>query len=118
MPPPEKPCSPTGETVSHTQAMEQAKAEYRKYQVQNLSPVEEEYLQTIRSIEGGKEGENADSEMPSQGSDPLWAGILRVWIGAVVNIHRRLYMGNEQAEIDGLRLLYMLASVISLESIP
>lgn len=57
--------------------------------------------------------------MPSQGSDPLWAGILRVWIGAaVVNIHRRLYMGNEQAEIDGLRLLYMLASVISLESIP
>lgn len=27
-------------------------------------------------------------------------------------------MGNEQAEIDGLRLLYMLASVISLESIP
>lgn len=56
--------------------------------------------------------------MPSQGSDPLWDGILRVWIGAVVNIHRRLYMGNEQAEIDGLRLLYMLASVISLESIP
>lgn len=56
--------------------------------------------------------------MPSQGSDPFWAGILRVWIGAVVNIHRRLYMGNEQAEIDGLRLLYMLASVISLESIP
>ena len=47
-----------GGTVSHTQAMEQAKAEYRKYQVQNLSPVEEEYLQTIRSIEkAAKEGE-------------------------------------------------------------
>ena len=47
-----------GGTVSHTQAMEKAKAEYRKYQVQNLSPVEEEYLQTIRSIEkAAKEGE-------------------------------------------------------------
>ena len=47
-----------GGTVSHTQAMEQAKAEYRKYQAQNLSPVEEEYLQTIRSIEkAAKEGE-------------------------------------------------------------
>ena len=47
-----------GGTVSHTQAMEQTKAEYRKYQVQNLSPVEEEYLQTIRSIEkAAKEGE-------------------------------------------------------------
>ena len=44
--------------VSHAQAMEKAKAEYRKYQAQNLSPVEEEYLQTIRSIEkAAKEGE-------------------------------------------------------------
>mgnify|MGYP004555269053 CR=1 FL=1 len=47
-----------GGTVSHTQALEKAKAEYRKYQAQNLSPVEEEYLQTIRSIEKtAKEGE-------------------------------------------------------------
>ena len=47
-----------GGTVSHTQAMEKAKAEYRKYQAQNLSPVEEEYLQTIRSIEkAAKAGE-------------------------------------------------------------
>lgn len=47
-----------GGTVSHMQAMEKAKAEYRKYQVQNLSPVEEEYLQTIRCIEkAAKEGE-------------------------------------------------------------
>ena len=47
-----------GGTVSHTQAMEKAKAEYRKYQAQNLSPVEEEYLQAIRSIEkAAKEGE-------------------------------------------------------------
>lgn len=37
--------------ISHTQALEKAKAEYRKYQAQNLSPVEEEYLKTIRAIE-------------------------------------------------------------------
>ncbi len=44
--------------VSHVQALEKAKAEYRKYQVQNLSPVEEEYLQTIRAIEKtAKEGD-------------------------------------------------------------
>lgn len=43
--------------VSHTQAIEKAKAEYRKYQVKNLSPVEKEYLQTIRAIEKtAKEG--------------------------------------------------------------
>jgi len=38
-------------TVSHEQAMEKAKTEYKKYQVHNLSPVEEEYLRTIRAIE-------------------------------------------------------------------
>lgn len=37
-------------TVSHTQAMEKAKAEYKKYQVQNLSPVEEAYLESIKAI--------------------------------------------------------------------
>ena len=37
--------------VSHAQAMEKAKTEYRKYQVQNLSPVEEAYLESIRSLE-------------------------------------------------------------------
>lgn len=37
--------------VSHTQAIEKAKAEYRKYQVQNLSPVEQEYLKSIRALE-------------------------------------------------------------------
>ena len=37
--------------VSHVQAMEKAKAEYRKYQLQNLSPVEEAYLESIRSLE-------------------------------------------------------------------
>ena len=37
--------------VSHQQAVEKATAEYRKYQVQTLAPVEEAYLQSIRSIE-------------------------------------------------------------------
>lgn len=38
-------------TVSHTQALEKAKREYQKYQVQTLSPVEEAYLQTIKNVE-------------------------------------------------------------------
>ena len=43
--------------ISHAQAIEKAKAEYKKYQVQSLSPVEEDYLQTIRAIEkAAKEG--------------------------------------------------------------
>ena len=37
--------------VSHIQAMEKANEEYQKYRVQNLSPVEEEYLLIIKDIE-------------------------------------------------------------------
>lgn len=37
-------------SVSHKQAMEKAEAEYRKFQVRELSPVEEAYLDTIRSL--------------------------------------------------------------------
>ena len=37
-------------TISHAQAIEKATEEYRKYQVQNLSPVEEEYLESIKNI--------------------------------------------------------------------
>lgn len=37
--------------ISHAQAMKKAKSEYQKYQVQNLSPVEDAYLQTIKSVE-------------------------------------------------------------------
>lgn len=37
--------------VSHMQAMEKAKVEYRKYQVQTLSTVEKAYLDTIKKIE-------------------------------------------------------------------
>lgn len=37
--------------ISHKQAMEKAEAEYRKYQVQTISPVEEAYLETIKNLE-------------------------------------------------------------------
>ena len=37
--------------VSHAQALEKAKQEYQKYQLQTLSPVEEAYLQTIKDVE-------------------------------------------------------------------
>jgi hypothetical protein len=38
-------------TISHHQAIEKATEEYRKYQVQTLTPVEEEYLQAIKAVE-------------------------------------------------------------------
>ena len=38
-------------TVSREQANLKAKAEYRKYQAENLSPVEEEYIKAIKSAE-------------------------------------------------------------------
>ena len=37
--------------VSHQQAMEKAQTEYRKYQAQTLSPVEQAYLETVKSLE-------------------------------------------------------------------
>lgn len=37
--------------VSHQQALKKAEAEYRKYQVQTLSPVEEAYIEVIKEIE-------------------------------------------------------------------
>ena len=37
--------------VSHAQAIGKAKREYQKYTIQNLSPVEEEYLRTIKEID-------------------------------------------------------------------
>lgn len=36
--------------ISHKQAMDKATAEYRKYQVKELSPVEKEYLSTIKML--------------------------------------------------------------------
>lgn len=37
--------------ISHKQAMEKAFSEYKKYQIENLSPVEKDYLEEIKSIE-------------------------------------------------------------------
>jgi len=37
--------------ISHEQAMEKAEAEYRKYQKQTVTPVEEAYLETIQKAE-------------------------------------------------------------------
>lgn len=39
-------------TVTHEQAIEKAKSEYKKYQVKTISPVEEEYLKTLKEING------------------------------------------------------------------
>ena len=53
--------------ISHAQAMEKAKAEYKRYQAQTLSPVEEEYLKTIKQL-----GKTAKTETEKQDgtSDP------------------------------------------------
>ena len=37
--------------VSHSEAVEKVKTEYRKFQAQNLSPVEKAYLETVKTIE-------------------------------------------------------------------
>ncbi|MDK6375533.1 virulence RhuM family protein [Aerococcus urinae] len=37
--------------ISHQQAMDKAKKEYREYQKNTLSPVEEDYLRTIKALE-------------------------------------------------------------------
>lgn len=37
-------------TVSHEQAIEKAKSEYKKYQVKTISPVEKEYLKALKEI--------------------------------------------------------------------
>lgn len=42
---------PNAGSVSHKAALEKAMAEYRKYQEQTLSPVEEAYLETVKGLE-------------------------------------------------------------------
>jgi len=37
--------------ISHEHAVEKALAEYRKYQVKTLTPVEQAYLETIKNIQ-------------------------------------------------------------------
>lgn len=53
--------------ISHVQAMENAKAEYKRYQAQTLSPVEEEYLKTIKQL--GKAAKT-EAEKQDDSSDP------------------------------------------------
>ena len=45
-------------SISHQQAIDKAKAEYKKYQAKTLSPVEQEYLKSIKAIQKkvGKKG--------------------------------------------------------------
>jgi hypothetical protein len=38
-------------SVSHEQALAKAKTEYRKYQIKTITPIEEAYLDTIKSLE-------------------------------------------------------------------
>lgn len=38
-------------SISHKQAVDKALEEYRKFQVNNLSPVEQAYLETIKQLE-------------------------------------------------------------------
>lgn len=37
--------------ISHEEALNKAKAEYRKYQERTISPVEQAYLDTIKEVE-------------------------------------------------------------------
>lgn len=37
--------------VSHAEALEKAKPEYKKYQVKNLTPVEEDYLKALKTMD-------------------------------------------------------------------
>ena len=53
--------------ISHAQAMEKPKAEYKRYQAQTLSPVEEEYLKTIKQL--GKAAKT-EAEKQDDSSDP------------------------------------------------
>ena len=53
--------------ISHAQVMEKAKAEYKRYQAQTLSPVEEEYLKTIKQL--GKTAKT-ETEKQDDSSDP------------------------------------------------
>ena len=49
-------------SVSHEQAMEKAEAEYRKYQEQTITPVEEAYLETIQQAEKAAKAGNRKNQ--------------------------------------------------------
>ncbi len=42
--------------ISHNKAIEKAKDEYMKYQVKTISPVEKEYLETLKAINNKIDG--------------------------------------------------------------
>lgn len=48
--------------ISHQQAMEKAKDEYRKYQVKTISPVEQAYLETIKVLQKKTKKERREDE--------------------------------------------------------
>jgi hypothetical protein len=48
--------------ISHEQAMEKAEAEYRKYQKQTVTPVEEAYLETIQKAEKAAKAGNRKNQ--------------------------------------------------------
>lgn len=52
--------------VSHRQALEKAQSEYRKFQEQTLSPVEEAYLETIKSAEDNAKKADKESKKESR----------------------------------------------------
>lgn len=47
--------------ISHDKAIEKARTEYKKYQVKTISPVEKEYLETLKVI-SNKIDDKAKSE--------------------------------------------------------
>jgi hypothetical protein len=50
-------------SISQQQALEKAKAEYKKYQVKTISPVEQAYLDTIKSLEKeAKKGKDKEDD--------------------------------------------------------
>jgi len=48
--------------VAHTDVMEKAEREYRKYQAKTLSPVEKEYLESMKSLEKKKKEREGDTD--------------------------------------------------------
>ena len=45
-------------SISHEQAITKAKLEYKKYQVKTISPIEKEYLNTLKGLSNKIENNN------------------------------------------------------------
>ncbi len=45
-------------TISHDKAIEKANSEYKKYQVKTISPIEREYLNSLKEINSKIEKKN------------------------------------------------------------